>query len=154
MNIAGHEVRELPSHAVAVVGIGCRFPQADGPGAFWRPLRGSGDALTDHRGGHGPQRGGFLDRVDESDPEFFGISHREAMAMDPQQRLALELAWEALENARILPGDHKNSRNGRIPRGDRRRLRDAAARPRPRHGHRVHTDRTAGVTTRRFLRII
>ncbi|WP_232247424.1 type I polyketide synthase [Kitasatospora azatica] len=112
MDIAGHGARDLPSRAVAVVGIGCRFPQADGPDAFWRLLRGGGDAITDRRDGRGPARGGFLDRVDGFDPEFFGISHREAVAMDPQQRLALELAWEALENARTLPGDLAGSRTG------------------------------------------
>ncbi|OIJ88637.1 hypothetical protein BIV25_36330 [Streptomyces sp. MUSC 14] len=112
MDIAGHGVRELPSHAVAVVGIGCRFPQADGPDAFWRLLRGGGDAITDRRGGRGPARGGFLDRVDEFDPGFFGISQREAVAMDPQQRLALELAWEALEDARTRPAALAGSRTG------------------------------------------
>ncbi|WP_369237442.1 type I polyketide synthase [Streptomyces sp. R21] len=103
---------DLPSRAVAVVGIGCRFPQADGPGAFWRLLRDGGDAITDRRGGRGPARGGFLDRVDGFDPEFFGVSQREAVAMDPQQRLALELAWEAVEDARTLPGDLAGSRTG------------------------------------------
>ncbi|MFD7256842.1 type I polyketide synthase [Streptomyces sp. NPDC059874] len=112
MDIAGHGVRDLPSRAVAVVGIGCRFPQADGPGAFWRLLRGGRDAVTDRPDGRGPARGGFLDRVDGFDPEFFGISRREAVAMDPQQRLALELAWEALEDARTLPGDLEGSRTG------------------------------------------
>ncbi|MFH8683931.1 type I polyketide synthase [Streptomyces lydicus] len=112
MGIAGHGKRDLPSRAVAVVGIGCRFPQADGPGAFWRLLRAGGDALTDRRDGRGPARGGFLDRVDGFDPEFFGISRREAVAMDPQQRLALELAWEALEDARTLPADLADSRTG------------------------------------------
>ncbi|WP_310718758.1 type I polyketide synthase [Streptomyces lydicus] len=103
---------DLPSRAVAVVGIGCRFPQADGPGAFWRLLRRGGDALTDRRAGRGPARGGFLDRVDGFDPGFFGISQREAVVMDPQQRLALELAWEALEDARTLPGVLESSRTG------------------------------------------
>ncbi|MFJ6604587.1 type I polyketide synthase [Streptomyces lydicus] len=105
-------MRDLPSRAVAVVGIGCRFPQADGPGAFWRLLRRGGDAITDRRAGRGPARGGFLDRVDGFDPGFFGISQREAVVMDPQQRLALELAWEALEDARTLPGVLESSRTG------------------------------------------
>ncbi|MFG2139520.1 type I polyketide synthase [Streptomyces sp. NPDC048650] len=112
MGIAGHGIRDLPSRAVAVVGIGCRFPQADGPEAFWRLLRGGCDAITDRCGGRGPARGGFLDRVDAFDPEFFGISRREAVTMDPQQRLALELAWEAVEHARTLPGDLAGSRTG------------------------------------------
>ncbi|MFF8900938.1 type I polyketide synthase [Streptomyces lydicus] len=103
---------DLPSRAVAVVGIGCRFPQADGPGAFWRLLRRGGDAITDRRAGRGPARGGFLDRVDGFDPGFFGISQREAVVMDPQQRLALELAWEAFEDARTLPAVLESSRTG------------------------------------------
>ena len=46
--------------------------------------------------------------MDEFDAGF-GLSSRGAAAMDPQQRLALELAWEALEDAGVaasaLDGD-------------------------------------------------
>ncbi|WP_182882159.1 type I polyketide synthase [Microbispora sp. H10949] len=98
------------SHAepIAVLGLACRLPQAPGPDGFWRLLRAGKDAITDPPPGRpevaqGHRPGGFLDRIDEFDAEFFGISPNEAAVMDPQQRLMLELAWEALENARIAP---------------------------------------------------
>ena len=47
--------------------------------------------------------GGFIDHIDQFDATFFGVSPREAQLMDPQQRLALELSWEALEDAGIDP---------------------------------------------------
>ena len=49
--------------------------------------------------------GGFLDSAAEFDPDFFGISRREAVAMDPQQRVALRSAWRALENTGVNPED-------------------------------------------------
>ncbi|MFE9750948.1 SDR family NAD(P)-dependent oxidoreductase [Saccharothrix saharensis] len=111
-------------NAIAVVGLACRLPQAPDPAAFWALLRDGVDATTEvpddrwDRGSaadpraHGITRGGFLDRVDGFDPAFFGISPREAVAMDPQQRLVLELAWEALEDARILPSSLRDTRTG------------------------------------------
>ncbi|MEV6280665.1 type I polyketide synthase [Nocardia sp. NPDC051832] len=103
------------SEPIAVVGVSCRFPGASGPAEFWRLLRAGVDALTgipEHRGGRAGMRGGVLDRVDEFDPAFFGISAREAAAMDPQQRLMLELGWEALEDARLIPGRLAQTRTG------------------------------------------
>ncbi|KUM81581.1 hypothetical protein AQI84_02210 [Streptomyces griseorubiginosus] len=94
---------------IAVIGIACRLPGAPDPSAFWQLLREGTDAIgvpaaDRHPAQDGNERpGGWLDRVDGFDAAFFGVSPREALAMDPQQRLALELGWEALEDAGIAP---------------------------------------------------
>ncbi|OBK35451.1 hypothetical protein A5658_08640 [Mycobacterium sp. 1245111.1] len=90
---------------IAIIGIGCRFPGADGPAAFWEMLAEGRDAVIDipperwTADPNGVARGGFLDQVDQFDAKFFNISPREAARIDPQQRLLLEVAWEALEDA-------------------------------------------------------
>ncbi|WP_051742457.1 type I polyketide synthase [Streptomyces xylophagus] len=103
---------------IAIVGISCRFPGGDGPEQFWRLLRDGRCAIGQAPEGRWddvelPMRtGGFLDRIDGMDLGFFGISPREASVMDPRQRLMLELGWEALEDARVLPDELRGSRTG------------------------------------------
>src|SRR6266568_3704238 len=71
---------------IAIVGMACRFPGADGLESFWRVLRDGRDAVGevpsdrwDPRRFPGTSRwGGFLPRVDGFDPSFFGISPRAA----------------------------------------------------------------------------
>ncbi|MGW0786534.1 type I polyketide synthase, partial [Streptomyces sp. NPDC002913] len=106
--------------AIAVIGMSCRLPMAFGPADFWQLLRGGTGAITDvppgrwdtaePPAGSGVRRGGFIDGIGDFDAGFFGISPREAAAMDPQQRLVLELAWEALEDAGVVPARLRDSR--------------------------------------------
>ncbi|MEV4053181.1 beta-ketoacyl synthase N-terminal-like domain-containing protein [Amycolatopsis sp. NPDC049688] len=102
---------------VAVVGVGCRFPGADGPGEFWELVRGGRDAVGTAPPGRwdadvAPVLGGFLDDVAGFDAGHFGITPREAATMDPQQRMLLEVAWAALEDAGIAPTSLRGSRTG------------------------------------------
>ncbi|MDC8016145.1 type I polyketide synthase [Tahibacter soli] len=105
---------------IAIIGMACRFPAADGPREFWKNLcegvdavddvpaeRWDGDALYDPNplalGKMNTKRGGFLKNVEMFDNRFFGIVAREAVRMDPAHRLLLELSWEVFEDAGILP---------------------------------------------------
>jgi acyl transferase domain-containing protein len=105
---------------IAIVGMGCRFADATDPEAFFELLKKGADATRevpenrwnlgrfydpDRRipGKVSTSRGGFLPQIDAFDAHFFGISPREAAYMDPQQRLMLEVSWEAMEDAGLVP---------------------------------------------------
>ncbi|MEO1133148.1 MAG: type I polyketide synthase, partial [Cyanobacteria bacterium J06639_1] len=114
---------------IAIVGMGCRFPGASDPDAYWQLLHRGGDAISEvpqdrwdvdayfnetpaTPGKTNTRWGGFLEQVDRFDPGFFGISPREAERMDPQQRVVLEVAWESLEQAGIDPAGLSGSSTG------------------------------------------
>jgi len=107
----------LRADPIAVVGMACRTPGGgDTPDTLWRLLAAgataTGDIPADRfdaeawydsdpsaPGKVSTMRGGFLDRIDLFDADYFGILGREADQMDPQQRLALEAAIEAIDDA-------------------------------------------------------
>ncbi|GAA2632256.1 hypothetical protein GCM10010399_75700 [Dactylosporangium fulvum] len=103
-----------PAEPIAVIGVGCRFPGAPDPSAFWDLLDQGRDAVGGDVPGHPPmgRPHGLLPDVDTFDAEFFGISGREAVHVDPQHRLLLEVAWETLEDAGIPPASLAGSRTG------------------------------------------
>src|ERR1700676_5342127 len=105
---------------IAIIGIGCRFPGGvNDTESFWKllaegreavrgvpPDRWNVERFFDTEPGLPgksiARRGGFLEGIDQFDPQFFGISPREAPYVDPQHRLLLETAWEAMEDAGLV----------------------------------------------------
>jgi acyl transferase domain-containing protein/NADPH:quinone reductase-like Zn-dependent oxidoreductase/acyl carrier protein len=120
-NAATTPTDQKTTEAIAIIGMGCRFPGgATTPEQFWQQLSQGMDAITEVppdrwnlsdyydsdptiAGKIVTRSGGFVDHLHEFDAEFFGISPREARSLDPQQRLLLEVSWEALEQAGIIP---------------------------------------------------
>ncbi|OLF10150.1 thioester reductase [Actinophytocola xinjiangensis] len=113
---------------IAVVGLAGRFAEATSVDQFWDFLTEGRDCIRDypsqrkqdmHEVFRNPYYAelilgapvaeadldrlysvsGYLDRIDQFDARLFGIPPLEADYMDPNQRVALEVAYEALENA-------------------------------------------------------
>ncbi|MBF0395461.1 MAG: SDR family NAD(P)-dependent oxidoreductase, partial [Desulfobacterales bacterium] len=84
---------------VAIIGIACRFPDAENPEEFWDNLSKGKDSIINE----GNFFVGRLSDVDKFDSLFFNISPKEAEFMDPQQRLFLQEAWRAIEDAGYAP---------------------------------------------------
>ena len=119
-----------PLTPIAVVGMACRLPGGiDSPHALWEALLEGRDMVTeiprdrwDAEEYYDPEKGipgrsiskwgAFIDDVTGFDPEFFGISEREATAMDPQHRMLMETSWEAVEHAGMRPAAMSGTATG------------------------------------------
>jgi len=113
-----------PDGPIAIVGIGCRYADVRGPAEFWDLVREGRNTVREvpqHRvelgydidhfydprpripGKISSRKGGFLEHPELFDPAAFGIAPRDALTMEPQQRLLIEVTWDALEDAGIVP---------------------------------------------------
>ena len=127
---AAQESTTAGREPIAVVGMGCRYPGGvRTPDQFWELLRSGKDILRDIPGErwdvdafYDPEvtvpgkmyvrQGYYLDDIDQFDPQFFGLSPREAESLDPQQRLVMEVTWETLEHASIAPSSLQGGKAG------------------------------------------
>ncbi|WP_405922693.1 type I polyketide synthase [Streptomyces sp. NBC_00035] len=112
---------EIPESDLAIVGMACRFPGADGVGQFWQNLcegRETTTFFTDEeliaagvdaelvRDPRYVKAGQILPDTEMFDADLFRIPRDEAEILDPQQRLFLESALVALEDAGYDPDAH------------------------------------------------
>ena len=114
--------RRYPPHAVAVIGMACKFPGADSIEEFWKVLA-SGSSMCEEipstrfstrglrRSSNDKLKfwGNFVRDADAFDHRFFKKSSREAASMDPQQRILLEVAYSAMESSGYF-GDFRSEK--------------------------------------------
>ena len=104
---------------VAIIGMACRMPGANGVEEFWHNLKNGVESLSVFteeellNSGVDPalvaspnyvRSRGIVNNADHFDASFFGFTPREAELLDPQHRIFLECCWHALEDAAYDPG--------------------------------------------------
>ncbi|MBP2336642.1 acyl transferase domain-containing protein/acyl carrier protein [Saccharothrix coeruleofusca] len=107
--------RHAADHRIAVIGVACRFPGATDVDAFWANLVAGRSSVVevppsrwDHTRWYRAERtpgastskwGGFVDGIEDFDPEHFGLGEDEARCLDPSIRLFLEATAACLREA-------------------------------------------------------
>ncbi|MEW2169842.1 SDR family NAD(P)-dependent oxidoreductase [Streptomyces sp. NPDC007027] len=113
---------------LAVIGMASRFPGAPDTDAYWKLLAEGRSAIgevpasrwstaelyaADQRPGRSLSRwGGFLDGIEDFDPEPFGIAPEDAAHVDPLIRLVLEMAEQTFRDAGYERSALAGSRTG------------------------------------------
>lgn len=110
---------------IAVIGMACRFPGANNIDEYWNNLINGKQSIKHFKDeeikdfeidydqlkinpNFVPARG-ILEKIDEFDAPFFGMSPNEASLTDPQHRVWLETVWAGFENAGCNPKVYKGS---------------------------------------------
>jgi iterative type I PKS product template protein len=116
---------------IAIVGMSGRFPEAEDPEAFWNllfhgldvhkvvpPSRWNAATHVDPTGKRkntsGTPYGCWLNNPGLFDAKFFNVTPREAPQIDPASRLALMTAYEAMEQAGMVPGTTPSTQKDRV----------------------------------------
>ena len=118
-NPKGGSLNEIKTSVddIAIVGISCRFADAENHFEFWDNLKNEVNSMKEipksrwdwesvfseevANGRTVSKWGALIDHVDCFDAEFFGIPATEAKMMDPQQRLLLEETYKSVQDAGI-----------------------------------------------------
>jgi hypothetical protein len=121
-----------PSKAkIAIIGMSGRYPSAEDNAEFWNLLFNGLDVHKEAPASHwdvkthvdltGARKntsatpyGCWLEHPDAFDAQFFNMSPREAPQVDPAQRIALMTAYEAIEQAGIVPDATPSTRKDRV----------------------------------------
>jgi glutamate-1-semialdehyde aminotransferase/3-oxoacyl-(acyl-carrier-protein) synthase/acyl carrier protein/SAM-dependent methyltransferase len=135
LKAAIEEIESLQAHLdaseapVAIIGVGCRLPGAEGVEEAWARLRAGDVACGDPPAIRAsiaaafdpdPEAPGrtycakaaYLDGLEMFDAGFFRLLPAQARALDPQQRMLLETSWSAIEDAGLDPAWLKGGRTG------------------------------------------
>lgn len=107
---------DYDNEPIAIIGFDGKFPGADNVEEYWKVLSEGMDCIIevpkerwdynnfysqqDNRPGMTNCKwGGFLNKPEYFDAEFFNYSPIEATMIDPQERIFLETVWNTMENA-------------------------------------------------------
>ena len=120
-----------PGSKIAIIGMSGRYPGAEDNKEFWELLVQGRDVhreapalhwdVKTHVDPTGARKntsatgfGCWLEHPEAFDAQFFNMSPREAPQVDPAQRIALMTAYEAIEQAGIVPDGTPSTRKDRV----------------------------------------
>ncbi|WP_434391680.1 beta-ketoacyl synthase N-terminal-like domain-containing protein [Melittangium boletus] len=113
---------------IAVIGMACHFPGSPDLESYWRVLREGRDLITEvpasrwrtadvYSSTHQPGRsigrwGGFIEGIEQFDPDYFHIAREDAPCIDPLMRQFLEVSVQCLHHAGYAPREVAGRRVG------------------------------------------
>ena len=117
---------DIAEEDIAIIGMGCLFPQADSADEFWQILKEGRDCISEFPSNRSNINKYYSENSDAEnttvskwgsfvenhhfDPKFFSIGEAEALTMDPHQRIFLTAAWQAIQDSGLI--DINGSRMG------------------------------------------